>query len=860
MNFNSIWKSYLNEEKELELLAEARVKDIKKKYPILDKAGWIKYGRSQIEDILGPKGTSKYLMWFARELHLNFEDEIEDNPEWTGTGDDEVDDVTEVANALLEAIMTFQENQQRMEEKDIYKFNSGELQMALSKLGLSSSQLRDKEKAAAMEDTEIVYDDNDIFAVRPQTEASSCYFGKNTRWCISATKTRNYFDQYTSDRKAFVMVRFDNLPANHTLKKMALVFDAEGELEEIFDAQDSSVDSDALLLAVALNHKRTGQNPPEELDEDEMEEVTEIFHDIQHSGYAVVVNNPPDPTASWESKARALEEEYADLIKHGSYGYEIDDYGEGAYLSFWGSFDVELDGEMFEGGEYEMPDGWREESALASALLDKLGSASIYGEELEINEYSGVMTFSLRLGTDGYEYNPDGYESFLDNMHSMDEDHKKMRRVIIKHLMAEGYIAKAAFDTFQTTLEDVKGSLKNLTIIDYSEHAGEEEIRFVSKEEISLQGGGIQGVTPRLLRAMSMHSSGLYRNSKEVDQRVFTKLQDLNQAIQTYLAKQLELPIKDLPPRIVQQLSIPESLKVLLIEHTGGRSGQAKVRITMDNPEANQEELDAIMEIVRFIDNNYDKIEVAVIESVEEVAAEVVAAQREFMENLPDYAKEVLAIAEKSNNREVIHRLSQVDDITIQAWGNERAIANSRTQTTTGPGVYERLRNQVLRSLWNQLTTDGSIPHDRPNPFYETEEDELMDLIGESRGGIQDDISRYFVGVNEEKGRTRQSGIYKFYCMIGYTVDASGDRQRGLDDILADLRALPNVTIVTVVVANRKIAEHRYISGLSVKFIPSIPGQVRSPEDTKTGILRNIRRLRNVERIFKVSTSVERIE
>ena len=121
------------------------------------------------------------------------------------------------------------------------------------------------------------------------------------------------------------------------------------------------------------------------------------------------------------------------------------------------------------------------------------------------------------------------------------------------------------------------------------------------------------------------------------------------------------------------------------------------------------------------------------------------------------------------------------------------------------------------------------------------------------------EIKEYFSSLSEEKGRSRQRGIYKFYCMIGYTIVA-GDYQRGLDDILADMRALPNVTIVTVVIANQKIGEMRYVSGLSVKFIPSVPGEFRAPEDVKTRIVRDIKRLKNVERIFKVSTSVERIE
>ena len=114
--------------------------------------------------------------------------------------------------------------------------------------------------------------------------------------------------------------------------------------------------------------------------------------------------------------------------------------------------------------------------------------------------------------------------------------------------------------------------------------------------------------------------------------------------------------------------------------------------------------------------------------------------------------------------------------------------------------------------------------------------------------------------INEEKGRSRQRGIYKFYCMLSYGLTIEADKTRGLDDILADLRALPNVTIVTVVIKNQKIAEGRYIAGLSIKFIPSVPGQFRSPEDVKSRIIRDIRRLSNVQSIFKVSAGLERLE
>lgn len=114
--------------------------------------------------------------------------------------------------------------------------------------------------------------------------------------------------------------------------------------------------------------------------------------------------------------------------------------------------------------------------------------------------------------------------------------------------------------------------------------------------------------------------------------------------------------------------------------------------------------------------------------------------------------------------------------------------------------------------------------------------------------------------INEEKGRSRQRGIYKFYCMISYGLTVEQNKSRGLDDILADLRALPNVTIVTVVIKNQKISEGRYIAGLSIKFIPSVPGQMNAPEDIKSKIIRDIKRLANVQSLFKVSAGLERLE
>ena len=109
------------------------------------------------------------------------------------------------------------------------------------------------------------------------------------------------------------------------------------------------------------------------------------------------------------------------------------------------------------------------------------------------------------------------------------------------------------------------------------------------------------------------------------------------------------------------------------------------------------------------------------------------------------------------------------------------------------------------------------IPVDDPEQTFEKYAPDwggVQSSIAFESTGIQSEINNYLNSITEEKGRSRQRGIYKFYCMIGYRIE-SGAKQRGLDDILADVRAIPGVTIVTVVVSNRKIAEERYISSES---------------------------------------------
>lgn len=182
-----------------------------------------------------------------------------------------------------------------------------------------------------------------------------------------------------------------------------------------------------------------------------------------------------------------------------------------------------------------------------------------------------------------------------------------------------------------------------------------------------------------------------------------------------------------------------------------------------------------------------------------------------------------------------------------------------------GVEILNKARSYALQNYKSGLYT---APDDEPEkpPWVRESSEKLGTEINNyfrknmmTKNTFYDNIKKE-LKIKEEKGRSRQRGIYKFYCMISYSLTSEGERTRGLDDILADLRALPNVTIVTVAVRNQKIAEGRYIAGLAIKFIPSTPGDMNTPENVKARIVRDIKRLENVQSLFKLSTGLLRLE
>ena len=402
------WINYLNEN----ALLEAKVKDVKKQYPQFTEMGWLDWFRQNIESTLGQKGVAKYLQWTMRELASNYpitDGEVDLDLEAPGKKQDN----TTVAEELLQAVFGFQRNVQRMEEKDIYRYNASQLQQAIDKIEKEDTQKqkREKEKAAAKAGSTFVYEDHGVFAIRPNTTEASCYYGRNTRWCISATQSKNYFQQYTEEGRAFVMVRIDKLPEDHVYHKIALVFarggnrsaiDAEYDVEEAYDASDDRHDPDILYTAMI----EAGIDQPD---------AAEAYSDIIQYGRDVIEENPPE--SNFEVKAEEILKKWTyDNRPPDSFSayYDVMDDGSGGdYLSFGGDYFFRIDDDQL--GEEEMPDSWGSDSQQfmddIREVLDQ--EASYYGvEEVDVQS-DGIL---LRISPENYEPNPNGFDNWLDNL------------------------------------------------------------------------------------------------------------------------------------------------------------------------------------------------------------------------------------------------------------------------------------------------------------------------------------------------------------------------------------------------------------------------------------------------------------
>ena len=231
-----------------------------------------------------PSGKQKYAMWAAGMVN-KFVTRIIKNYN-SGTENDKLRGIPEgkyeasrraagIGRILPKYHKLAQKN---LIEKDINKFNDlGDWEQ---KIYAANRELEEREamamrKEKAKETSDIIDDTADWMMVRPNDEDGSCYYGQGTKWCISATDSRNYFDEYSGKGKVFYFLLFKHLNNDDPMKRIAHVYDHRDvvrdrahEPEEVFDAPDDEVGTsgitDAIYANLVMKGYILGQDNPKE--------------------------------------------------------------------------------------------------------------------------------------------------------------------------------------------------------------------------------------------------------------------------------------------------------------------------------------------------------------------------------------------------------------------------------------------------------------------------------------------------------------------------------------------------------------------------------------------------------------------
>jgi hypothetical protein len=99
------------------------------------------------------------------------------------------------------------------------------------------------QKANKKNSTQKIYEDEQYLVMQPKNKESSCVYGKGSQWCISATQSKNYFDEYTEKGVKFVFIV--NKQSND---KDAIAYHPKVSNKlEIFDVQDNERTVDWLV-------------------------------------------------------------------------------------------------------------------------------------------------------------------------------------------------------------------------------------------------------------------------------------------------------------------------------------------------------------------------------------------------------------------------------------------------------------------------------------------------------------------------------------------------------------------------------------------------------------------------------------
>jgi len=477
-NFRSY--SLLAEE---QLLIEKRTDDAAAKYPEIAKKREELDGESLLDVLIeaDPSGNHKYLMNAARLLQRSMDNAEQTNDyepfwgkQWPEDAADNLYSPWGVAKNIAGEISKYHSLQSYIRDldkpfKDLNNVASySQLQSVVTgaqnvKIAIAHAKEEKKRESAEAKAGSTVIDDNDHhMVIRPLTKEASCYYGKSTKWCISATRTGNYFDQYTSDGKSFYFLLAKRKDVDDAYKKIAMVVDRGGEVDEYYDSVDDSMTyshfRDAMrqvMIGMNASNQMVSLEEDEPYDKnailDELEkwkgingfdferseeerdprQLVNMFSDFIVDSYINDLQSMASDDTG-DHPAGTPEEDYEEKLQEYQGGWNHIDISlmfpseSGAENVYWES-NLYVDVEDFVNAleSYEFVPGAMEgemEAELRSAVDAALNNINIWPEEIEQENWGDQpgTEFRIRVQHDGGSL--EEFESFLDEQNANDQN------------------------------------------------------------------------------------------------------------------------------------------------------------------------------------------------------------------------------------------------------------------------------------------------------------------------------------------------------------------------------------------------------------------------------------------------------
>jgi len=489
---------------ETELLIEGRKDDAKIKYPGLAKKREELDGESLLDVLIDkdPSGNQKYLMGAARLLQRSIENAEQENgyypfygKQWPEDAADNLYSPWGVANNIANELSKYHSLQPYIRDHD-KKFKDinnvatySQLQLVVTgaqntKTAIAQAKEEKKRESAAAKAGSTLIDDNDHqVVIRPLTPEASCYYGKSTKWCISATRSQNYFDQYTSDGKSFYFLLAKRKDVDDAYKKIAMVVDRDGSPDEYYDSEDDTMTHSLfrdVLRQIMVGPKTSGEmtsleenesydkdiildelekwkgingfdfDRNEHEDHDGLRDLISMFSDFVVEEYMsglhamasedTLANPAGTPEEDYEEKLDEYQKSWNYLHVDLSFPSET-----GVDNVYWESnmyLDLEsivIEAEGFEFTPAAMAGEMEEE--LYTSVDDALNNVNIWPEEVEQDKWGSNPGFEFRIRVQNGGGSLDDFEQFLEDVSREDQTVREdFFGYLIDHLEDTGVI------------------------------------------------------------------------------------------------------------------------------------------------------------------------------------------------------------------------------------------------------------------------------------------------------------------------------------------------------------------------------------------------------------------------------------